>query len=188
MRSESVIVAITGATGVLYGIRLLECLRDLDVSSELVMSKWAEKTIRIETEYTVDEVKKLASRTHNAENQAAPISSGSYQTAGMVIVPCSMHTLACISAGTGHNLIHRAADVTIKERRRLVLITRETPLSPIHLEHMLRLSRLGATIMPPMVAHYIKPKTVDDEVNHFVARILDQFGIDTPTTKRWGRR
>lgn len=185
---RSLIVAITGATGPIYAVRLLEILRGLEIPTELVMSEWGEKTVRIETPYSPEEVRSLATRTHAIHNQAAPISSGSYPVSGMVIIPCTMHTLACISTGTGHNLIHRAADVTIKERRRLVVVARETPLSQVHLKHMLNLSSLGATIMPPMSAHYLKPQSIDDMVTHFASRVLDQFDIDTESVRRWGQR
>lgn len=179
------VIGISGATGPIYGIRLLEVLRELGVETHLVLSPWAEKTIVIETDYKVDEVKALASVVHPAGNQAAIISSGSFRTDGMVIAPCSMKTLAAISHGYSDNLLTRAADVIIKERRKLVLLPRETPLSEIHLDNMLRLSRLGAVILPPMPAFYTKPETIDDIVMHTVSRTLDQLGLDYKGTKRW---
>lgn len=183
------VVGMTGATGVMFGIRLLEALQQLRIETHLIMSEWAAKTIRIETEYTPEQVRSLATVAYDEDNQAAAISSGSFATAGMVIAPCTMRTLAAIAHGTGDNLIHRAADVTLKERRRLVLLARETPLSSIHLENMLRLSNLGAVIMPPTPAFYNHPRSLDDMVDHIVARTLDQLGIDNDLTVRWpGRR
>lgn len=180
------IVGISGATGVMYGVRLLEVLRDLGVATELVMSEWAEKNLRIETTYAVDEVRRLATVTHPVHNQAASLSSGSYRVDGMVVIPCSMRTLACIASGMSQNLLHRAADVVLKERQQLVLVPRETPLNTIHLENMLALSRMGVTIMPPVPAFYNHPRSIDDLVDHLVARVLDQFGLHTDLTGRWG--
>lgn len=180
-----IVVGISGATGPIYGIRLLEVLKELGVETHLVMSAWAEKTIAIETSYSIQQVKELASHVYPPTNQAAIISSGSFRTDGMAIVPCSMKTLAAVSHGYSDNLVARAADVILKERRRLVMVPRETPLSEIHLENMLRLTRMGAVMLPPMPAFYNKPESVDDIVNHTVARILDQFGIDNGVSKRW---
>lgn len=179
------IVAMTGATGAIYGVRLLEALRDLDVETHLILSKWAERTIEHETPLSVAQVKALASVVHPLQNQGASISSGSFVTDGMVVVPCSMKTLACIAHGISDNLIHRAADVILKERRRLVLVPREAPLSEIHLENMLRLARMGVVILPPMPAFYNHPQTIDDLVRHSVARILDHFDLRTDLTRRW---
>lgn len=184
-QNMKLIVGISGATGAIYGIRLLEALNHVGVESHLVMSSWAEKTISIETNYSVEEVKALASHTYNSSNQAAIISSGSYITDGMILAPCSMKSLASISYGLADNLLSRAADVILKEKRKLVIIPRESPLNQIHLENMLRLSKMGVVILPPMPAFYNKPETVDDIVNHTVARTLDQFGIDNQLTKRW---
>jgi 4-hydroxy-3-polyprenylbenzoate decarboxylase len=180
-----IIVAISGATGPIYGIRLLEVLRQLGVETHLIVSEWAEKTIAVETSCSLQQVKELASYVHAPSNQAAIVSSGSFRTDGMVIVPCSMKTLASISHGYADNLIARAADVVLKERRKLVLVPRETPLSEIHLENMLRLARMGAVVLPPMPAFYTKPETVDDIVLHTVARILDQLGLEHEVSKRW---
>jgi flavin prenyltransferase len=179
------IVGLTGATGAILGVRLLEALKDCDVESHLVISNWARRTIEHETPYTLKQVCALATVYHNSTNMAAEISSGSFITDGMVVIPCSMRTLACIAHGFGEQLIHRAADVILKERRRLVLVARESPLSEIHLENMLKLARMGVTIIPPMPAFYNHPKSINDIVDHIVARVLDQLGISTPFAKRW---
>ncbi|MGW4848114.1 UbiX family flavin prenyltransferase [Nocardia brasiliensis] len=180
------VVAITGATGAILGIRLLEALRDLGVESHLVLSNWAERTIKIETGYHVAEVRRLAHTSYQFDNLAAPVSSGSYAVHGMAIIPCSMNTLAAIAHGLGDNLIVRAADVMRKEQRKLVVVPRETPLSSIHLRNMLALSETGVTIVPPMPAFYNRPETVDDLVCHIVARVLDQFRLENDFTRRWG--
>jgi flavin prenyltransferase len=180
------IVGMTGATGAPLGVRLLEVLRDLDdVETHLVMSRWARTTIELETAYTVREVAKLADVVYGPADQAAAISSGSFLTAGMVIVPCSMKTLAGIRTGYADGLVARAADVCLKERRRLVLVPRETPLSDVHLENMLALSRMGATVLPPVPAFYNQPASLADMIDHLVMRILDQFGISAPAARRW---
>ncbi len=186
--SAPLVVALTGATGIIYGVRLLERLREAGVGSHLVMSKWAIQTMLQETDYTVEGVKRLATEVHSPEDFGASISSGSFVTRGMVVAPCSMRTLAAVSTGSGTNLIHRAADVILKERRKLVLVPREAPLSDIHLEHMLRLSRMGAVIFPPVPAFYQRPATVDDVVNHTVMRVLDQFGLHFDEAGRWTGR
>ncbi len=182
---KRLIVGMAGSTGAIYGVRLLEALRQLDVESHLVMSKWAERTIEHETPYTVDQVKAMATCVHSLTNQGASISSGSFLTAGMAIMPCSMKTLAAVAHGFSDNLVHRAADVILKERRKLVVVARETPLSSIHLENMLKLSNLGAVILPPMPAFYNHPQTLDDIVDHVVARVLDQFGFHWDRARRW---
>ena len=179
------IVGLTGATGAILGVRLLEALKECDVESHLVISNWARRTIEHETSYTLKQVCALATVYHNSTNMAAEISSGSFITDGMVVIPCSMRTLGCIANGYGEHLIHRAADVVLKERRRLVLVARESPLSELHLENMLKLARMGVTIIPPMPAFYNHPKTINDIVDHIVARVLDQFGISAPFAKRW---
>lgn len=179
------IVGITGATGTIFGIRLLEMLRDTDVETHLVLSRWAARTLVHETSYTVEQVEALATRVYPLADQGAPISSGSFLTVGMVVVPCSMRTLAAVAHGLGDNLIHRAADVVLKERRRLVLAVREAPLSDIHLENMLKLSRMGVVICPPMPAFYNKPQSLDDLVNYSVARLLDQLDIHLDVRNRW---
>jgi flavin prenyltransferase len=180
-----IVVGMTGASGSVYGIRLLEALRDLEVETHLVMSRWGERTIQHETPYTLDAVRALASHHHPGRDQGASISSGSFPTDGMVIAPCSMRTAAAIAHGVGDNLVCRAADVTIKERRRLTLVVRETPLSPIHLDNLLTLARLGVVVLPPVPAFYTHPQTIDDIVDHTVARILDQFGLDAGLGSRW---
>ena len=182
------IVALTGATGMIYGVRMLEILRTAGVPSHLVMSKWAIQTLLQETAWTVDAVKGLATEVHNVEDYGAVISSGSFVTRGMAVAPCSMRTLAAISTGSGTNLIHRAADVVLKERRKLVLVPREAPLSDIHLEHMLRLSRMGTVIFPPVPAFYQRPGSIDDLVDHTVMRILDQFDLHLDAAGRWNGR
>ncbi|MCF8568302.1 UbiX family flavin prenyltransferase [Alicyclobacillus tolerans] len=180
-----IIVAMTGATGSILGIRLLEALRESGVETHLVMSEWAEKTMQIETSYQPADVKKMASHVYAADNQASRISSGSFRVDGMVIVPCSMKTLAAIRIGFADNLITRAADVILKERKKLVILPRELPLNSIHIENMLTLSHAGAVILPPMLTFYNKPVTLNDAVNHVVARTMDQFGIENELTKRW---
>jgi 4-hydroxy-3-polyprenylbenzoate decarboxylase len=179
------VVAMTGATGAPLGVRLLEALGELGVETHLVVSRWARATIAQETGLTVRQVQALASVCHSPDDQGASISSGSFRVDGMVVVPCSMKTLASIRTGYGEGLIGRAADVMLKERRRLVLVARETPLSAVHLENMLELTRMGAVVMPPVPAFYNRPTSLDDMVEHLVVRILDQFGLDTPTAKRW---
>jgi 4-hydroxy-3-polyprenylbenzoate decarboxylase len=179
------IVGLTGATGAILGVRLLEALKECDVESHLVISNWARRTIEHETQYTLKQVCALATVYHNSTNMAAEISSGSFITDGMVVIPCSMRTLGCIAHGYGEHLVHRAADVILKERRRLVLVARESPLSELHLENMLKLARMGVTIIPPMPAFYNHPQSINDIVDHIVARVLDQFGISAPFAKRW---
>src|SRR5712692_11158356 len=160
------IVALTGATGTIYGMRLLQMLQGTDVETHLVMSKWAARTLVHETSHTVEEVQRLATHVHPLTDQGAAISSGSFLTMGMVVVPCSMRTLAAIAHGLGDNLIHRAADVILKERRRLVLAVREAPFHEIHLENMLKLARMGVVITPPVPAFYARPRTLEDMVSY----------------------
>jgi flavin prenyltransferase len=179
-----VVVALTGATGAIYCTRALESLRDAGVETHLVVSKWGQATLAHETDVSPERLAALASVVHQAGDLTAPIASGSFDTDGMLIVPCSMRTLGAIANGVGDNLIHRAADVAIKERRRLVLAVVETPLSAIHLENMLKLSRLGVSIVPPVPAFYTRPAALDDVVNYAVARMLDQLGIRVDA-KRW---
>lgn len=180
-----IIVGMSGATGAIFGVRILQVLKEAEVETHLIMSKWAETTIKLETKYSVADVKKMAAVVHAPENQAASVSSGSFRVDGMIVAPCSMKTLAAIRIGYADGLIARAADVILKERRKLVLLTRETPLNDIHLENMLALSRMGAVILPPMPAFYNNPQTIDHIVNHIVARTLDQFDIDNQLTRRW---
>ena len=180
------IVAITGATGAIFGVRLLERLRDAGVETHLVISPWGRRTLLHETAYTVDQVERLAQVAYAPNDQGAAISSGSFLTMGMAVVPCSMRTLAAVAHGLGDSLIHRAADVVLKERRKLLLAPREAPLSDIHLENMLKLSRMGVVMCPPMPGFYQRPESVDDIVNHSVFRMLDQFGIHADAPGRWG--
>jgi 4-hydroxy-3-polyprenylbenzoate decarboxylase len=185
-KPNRLIVGITGATGTIFGIRLLQMLQAAsNVETHLVISKWAARTLVHETEFTVADVESLATHNHNPGNQGAAISSGSFITRGMIVAPCSMKTLSAIAQGAGENLIHRAADVILKERRKLVLLVRESPFSDIHLENMLKLSRMGVVIVPPVPAFYNHPKTLDDMINHIVMRALDQFDIHLDVMNRW---
>ena len=179
------VVGITGASGAIFGVRILEALKSLDIETHLVMSRWARVTLAHETTYSIEAVEKLASVVHHQDNQAAPISSGSFKTGGMIVAPCSMKTIASIRAGFSDTLLSRAADVTLKERRKLVLLARESPLSEIHLENMLALTRMGAVILPPVPAFYNRPKNLNEMVDYIVARTLDQFGIELPGISRW---
>lgn len=179
------VVGITGASGAIFGVRTLEALKALGVETHLILSKWSRSTIGHETQLPLEEVEKLASVVHHQDNQAAPISSGSFKTDGMIVAPCSMKTLAAIRAGFGETLICRAADVTLKERRKLVLLARESPFSEIHLENMLALARMGTVIFPPVPAFYNRPHTIDDLIDHIVGRLLDQFGLEMPGLRRW---
>lgn len=178
------IVAITGASGTIFGVRLLEMLQGTGIETHLIMSRWGARTLVHETSYTPEQVHALASVVHPLTDQGATISSGSFVTIGMVIAPCSVRTLAAIAHGLGDNLIHRAADVVLKERRKLVLAVREAPLSDIHLENMLKLSRMGVVISPPMPALYSRPQTIDDMVNYTCVRLLDQLGVHVDAA-RW---
>jgi 4-hydroxy-3-polyprenylbenzoate decarboxylase len=183
---KRLIVGMSGSSAVIYGIRLLEKLaaRD-DVKVHLVISQAAKMTIGIETDYTAEQVEALADVVHNCKNIGASIASGSFKTAGMVVVPCSMKTLSAIANSYADNLIVRAADVVLKERRRLVIVPRETPLHIGHCELMLKASQIGAILFPPAPAFYTKPKTVEDIIDHSVARILDLFDLDDADTERW---
>lgn len=180
-----IVVGITGATGSVIGVRLLEALRDLGVETHLVLSKWGRATLEMETDLRAADVIAMADHSHGPGDQSAIIASGSYRTDGMIIAPCSMKTLAAIRTGYGEGLIPRAADVTLKERRRLVLVPRELPLSEIHLDNMLALSRMGVVIAPPVPSFYPRPTSLDEVVTHLCARLLDQFGLDLPLTTRW---
>ena len=180
-----IIVGITGATGTVFGVRALQVLKDSGVETHLVVSKWGARTLLHETPFTLDYVKSLASCTYGDTDQGAAISSGSFVTDGMLVAPCSTRTLAAIASGQGDNLIHRSADVILKERRKLVLMVREAPLSDIHLENMLKLSRMGVIMIPPVPAFYNHPQSVDDIVSHIVMRALDQFGLHTDVMNRW---
>ena len=182
---KRLIVGMTGATGAIFGVRMLEVLKDTDIETHLVVSKWAQQTLEHETDYTFKDLQDLATETHSSGNMGASISSGSFHTDGMVVVPCSLRTVAAIANGAGSHLVHRAADVILKEQRKLVLVARETPLSTIHLENLLKLSQMGVTILPPMPAFYNRPQDLDAMVDHIVMRILDQFDISRDLVERW---
>jgi 4-hydroxy-3-polyprenylbenzoate decarboxylase len=181
-----IVVGMTGATGAVLGVEVLRRLQQCpDVQTHLVLSRWARATIQLETELSASDVSELADVVYSSDDQAAAISSGSFRTDGMVVVPCSMKTLAGIRTGYADGLIARAADVTLKEHRRLVLVPRETPLSEIHLDNMLALARMGVCVVPPMPAFYNHPTSVGDVVEHIVTRVLDQFDIESSTARRW---
>ena len=182
------VVGISGATGSIYGVRLLQLLQPTEVETHLVLSKWGARTLIHETSYSVEQVQQMATCFYPSQDLGAPISSGSFVTAGMVVCPCSVRSLAAIAQGHGDTLIHRAADVTLKERRRLVLVVREAPFNEIHLENMLKLSRMGVVIFPPVPAFYNQPKSIAEIVDQSVMRILDQFSIHLPAGKRWDGR
>ena len=186
MGQDRLIIAISGASGVIYGIRLLEALRGQEIESHLVMSKAAEMTLAYETDLKVANVQELADVVHPIGNIGASIASGSFKTRGMVIAPCSIRSMSEIASGVTTNLLTRAADVVLKERRRLVLMLRETPLHSGHLKNLFALSEMGAIIAPPVPGFYARPKTLDDMVNHSVGRVLDLFEIDNDLVKRWG--
>ena len=179
------IVGITGATGTIFGVRLLQMLHGSGVETHLVLSKWAARTLAHETPHSLKEVQNLATHNYPLGDQGAAISSGSFITLGMVVAPCSMRTLSAIAHGQGDNLIHRAADVILKERRKLVLVVRESPFNDIHLENMLKLSRMGVIILPPVPAFYNQPQNLDDMINHIAMRTLDQFDIHLDVVNRW---
>ena len=180
------IIAITGATGVIYGIRLLEILKNKNIETNLIITNWAEKIIKTETEYSLKQVNALALHCYKESDLNSSIASGSYKIDSMIVVPCSMKTLSAIANGYSENLVGRAADVVIKERRKLILVPREIPLSPIHIENMLKLAKLGVIILPPIPAFYNRPASIKDIVDHVVSRILDNLGIDNELFERWG--
>jgi 4-hydroxy-3-polyprenylbenzoate decarboxylase len=182
---KRLIVAITGASGTIYGVRILEALRGLNVESHLVMSDSAKLTMAAETDYKPTQIEALADFVHSAKNIGASISSGSFHTMGMVIAPCSIRTLSEIATGVTSSLVSRAADVILKERRRLVLLVRETPLHAGHLRSMTQVTEYGAIVMPPVPAFYARPTTLDEMVNHTVGRCLDLFDLDNNMVKRW---
>jgi len=179
------LVAITGASGAILGIKFLEELKKLEIETELIISEKAEIIIKTETKYSIKELRELAIKNYEVNDLTAAPASGSYKVDKMVVIPCSMKTLAAIANGYSDNLITRVADVMIKERRRLILVARETPLNAIHLENMLKLTRLGVVIFPPIPSFYHKPQNIDDIVQHTIGRILDQAGIKIDI-KRWG--
>jgi 4-hydroxy-3-polyprenylbenzoate decarboxylase len=181
-----IVVGISGATGAIYGVRFLEVLKEKKMETHLIISPTAKKILIEETAYTVESVKTLASSVYEDEDLAAPVSSGSFKTDGMVVIPCSIKTLSGIAHSYNENLLTRAADVTLKERRKLVLVVRETPLHQGHIELMLQASRTGAILFPPVPAFYFNPKTIEDLINHTIGKILDLFGIDHNLFVRWG--
>lgn len=180
-----IIVGITGATGVIYGIRLLEALKSAEVETHLILSDAGKQNILIETDYAIGDVEKLASQVHDVENLASSISSGSFKTDGMVIVPCTVKTLSGVAHSYNDNLIVRAADVVLKERRRLILVVRETPLHKGHLELMSKVADLGGIILPPIPAFYHSPRTIDDLLDHTTGKILDLLEIENSLFARW---
>ncbi len=182
------IIGISGASGAIYGVRALQALRELGVETDLVVAQAALETIHLETDFKKADLVKLATETHSPDDLTSKIASGSYMTSGMLIIPCSMKTLAGIASGYSDNLLLRAADVTIKERRRLVLVVRETPLSLIHIENMATVTRAGAVVLPAMPAFYNNPKTVADLVDQVVGKAFDVLGIEHQLLKRWEGR
>lgn len=180
-----IVIGISGASGSIYGYRALETLRDAGVETHLVLSLQARSTIELETDKTVREFESLASAVHADEDLAASISSGSFLTEGMLVIPCSIRSASAIAYSLNSNLLVRAADVCLKERRKLVLVVRETPLHVGHLRTLTQLAEIGAVILPPMPAMYAKPRSIDDIVNHTVGKALDQFGIEHDLFKRW---
>ena len=180
------IIGITGSTGVIYGIRMLEVLKNAGVETHLIMSEWAEKCISMETKYSVEQVKSLATTISDEKNMAASISSGTHKTDGMIVIPCSMKSLSSIANGYDETLVARAAGVTLKESRKLILVARETPLTAINLENMLKLAQLGVIIMPPVTEFYTNPTSIDAMIDHIVGKCLDQFDIEHDLFTRWG--
>lgn len=183
-----ILLSLTGASGAVYGIRLLEVLKETDHTVELIVTKWGEKTIQTETNYTVEQVKSLADVIYDENDLAANVSSGSYGIDATIIAPCSMKTLSAIANGFGDNLIVRSADVALKERKPLLLMVRETPFSLIHLNNMSEVTKAGGIIVPPMPAFYHNPSTVEDIVDHSVGKVLDLLCIKHDLYRRWGDR
>jgi len=182
---QRLVIGISGATGAVYGVRMLEVLRETDIETHLVISDAAEKTLLLETDYTLDYVTGLADVVHDIDNTGAAIASGSFETLGMAVVPCSIKTLSGVANSFNVNLLIRAADVTLKEQRRLLLMVRETPFHKGHLRLMLQVAEMGALIMPAIPSFYGRPKTIEDIVNQTVGRALDFFGIKLPIFQRW---
>ncbi len=182
---KRLVVGITGASGAIYGVRLLEQLRELPVETHLIATRWARITIEHETGRSFADVRALADVVYSEGDQSAAVSSGSFVTDGMIIAPCSMKTVAAIATGFAHNLICRAADVVLKERRTLVLAVRETPLHSVHLRNLATLSDMGAVIAPPVPAFYARPESLDEMIDHTVVRLLDQFGLHRDVPSRW---
>ncbi|PCN50513.1 aromatic acid decarboxylase [Candidatus Geothermarchaeota archaeon ex4572_27] len=185
MANKRVIVGISGASGVIYGVRLLEVLSRLEVESHLVVTRLGEKNLELELNMKRQDVERLATRSYELHDLTAPIASGGFRAAGMVVAPCSMKTLAGIARGYSDNLLLRAADVTLKERRPLILVVREMPLNTIHLKNMLEAAEAGAIILPAAPAFYHRPKSIDDLVNHVVGKVLDLLNIEHDLYERW---
>lgn len=184
---KRIVVAISGATGAIYGISLLEALKEIsEVETHLVISHWGKRTIEMETSWEIKQVCQMADRCYDPDDQSAPIASGSFHAYGMVIIPCSMKTLSAVANGYSDNLIVRAADVMLKERRKLILVPRETPLNTVQLNNMLEVTRAGGIIAPPMPSFYHRPQTINDLVIQFTGRILDTLDISNTLTKRLG--
>lgn len=183
--TQRIIVGISGASGAIYGVRLLEALKEAGVETHLVVSKMGQVTLAHETGYTLPQLQKLASKFYSAQDLGAAISSGSFKTAGMVVAPCSMRSLAEIATGVSSSLLTRAADVVLKERRRLVLMVRETPLNAIHLRNMLTVTEAGAIVAPPVPAFYNRPQSLQEVVDHSIARVLDLFEIPQDFIRPW---
>ena len=186
MDRKRIVIGISGASGVVYGVRLLDALHDLDVETHLVMSKSAKVTLAYEMDLKVSEVSAKADFTYQPEDIGAAISSGSFLTMGMIVAPCSIRTLSEIATGVTSTLLSRAADVVLKDRRRLVLMVRETPLHLGHLRSMVQVTEAGAIIMPPVPAFYAKPRSIDEMIGHSIGRVLDMFEIKNDLVKRWG--
>ena len=182
---RKIIVGLTGASGSIYGYRLLEALSKTETETHVIASKWAQVTLEHETNHKLKDLQKLADHFYGPSDMGAPVSSGSFETDSMVIAPCSARSMAAIANGFGEHLVHRAADVILKERRKLILAVRETPFSEIHLENMLKLARMGVSILPPIPAFYNHPETINDLIHHLVVLILDQLGVEADFIKRW---
>ncbi len=183
---ERIIVGISGSSGSILGVRFLEVLKKMGIETHLIITETAKKLIEHETKYKVRDVEKLASKVYDNSDFFAKIASGSFQTKGMVVIPCSMKTLGGIASGYSDNLLLRAADVCLKEKRKLILVTRETPLSYIHIENMRKVSLAGGVILPPVMTLYSKPKRIEEMVDHIVGKVLDSLGIENKVYKRWG--
>ncbi|MFX1499942.1 MAG: UbiX family flavin prenyltransferase [Promethearchaeota archaeon] len=179
------LVAVTGATGIYLAIKFLELIKQKNIKTELIISENAEKIVSIETSYNISEVRKLADKNYDVNDLLAPPASGSYKLDSMIIIPCSMKSLSAIANGYANNLITRAADVAIKEKRKLILVVRETPFSAIHLKNMYKLAKLGVVIFPPIPSYYTQPKNIDELIEFTIGRILDQIGLES-NIKRWG--
>jgi 4-hydroxy-3-polyprenylbenzoate decarboxylase len=183
---KSIIVGITGASGVIYGVRILEVLSKLGMESHFIITQAGLKNLEIETNAKINELKSMASHVYDEGDLNAPLASGSFKVDGMVVAPCSIKTLSAIANSYSHNLLVRAADVMLKERRKLVLLVRETPLHEGHLELMLKVTRMGGVIIPPVPAFYHHPKTIEDLINQTIGKVLDLFSIDANLFRRWG--